>query len=128
MIFTQGGIMKKHLLILIIMVAMVNLMVNAGYGGEKSKVKSKYMVIVSHTPEQCLTQLDEISAKGADLLNKFEWGCKSGDHTGYALIESESESAVKNMLPIDAHKNMKIVKVDRFTQEDLAAIHKQMKH
>ncbi len=119
--------MKKHLLILILMVAMVNLMVIAGYGGDKSKSKSKYMVVVSHTPEQCLTQLDEISAKGVDLLNKFEWGCKSGDHTGYALIESENEALVKNMLPKGAQKGMKIIKVNRFTQEDLAAIHEKMK-
>lgn len=120
--------MKKHLLILILMVTIVNLMIIAGYGGEKSKAKSKYMVVVSHTPEQCLTQLDEISAKGADLLNKFEWGCNSGDHTGYALIESENESAVKDMLPVDALKNTKIVKVDRFTQADLTAIHEKMRH
>lgn len=119
--------MKKHLIILILMFTMVNLMIIAGFGGEKSKSKSKYMVVVSHTPEQCLTQLDEISAKGADLLNKFEWGCKSNYHTGYALIESENEATIKNMLPKGIQKNIRIVKVNRFTQEDLAAIHKKMK-
>ena len=120
--------MKKNLFILILMVALVSLSVLTGYAGdEKAKGKSKFMVVVSHTPEQCLSQLDEINAKGADLLNKFDWGCKAGDHTGYALIEAENEVAVKSMLPMEIQNSAKLIKVDKFTQSELANIHKNMK-
>jgi len=110
------------------MVAMVNLLTVTGYtSDEMAKGKSKFMVVVSHTPEQCLEQLDKISAKGADILNQFEWGCKSGHHTGYALIEAETDAAVKSMLPMDIQNSAKIIKVNKFSQADLANIHKSMK-
>jgi len=121
--------MKKNLFIMILMVAMVSLYVLTGYADdEKAKGKSKFMVVVSHTPEQCLSQLDEINAKGADLLNKFDWGCKAGDHTGYAQIESENATAVKNMLPMDVQSSAKIVKVNKFSPAELETIHKSMKN
>ena len=118
--------MKKYIFIL--MVAMVNLLVISGYTGDKQATgKSRFQVIVSHTPEQCLSQLDKISAKGSDILNKFEWGCKSGNHTGYALIEADNDAAVKSMLPMEIQSDLRIVKVDKFTQADLQAIHEKMK-
>jgi hypothetical protein len=121
--------MTKHVFILILVVVMVNLLAITGFAGdEKAKGKTKFMVVVSHTPEQCLAQLDKINAKGADLLNKFEWGCKAGDHTGYALMESEDEAAVKNMLPMDVQSSSKIVKVNKFSPSELETIHKGMKN
>lgn len=119
--------MKKNINILILVLAMVNLFIISGYAGDKDKGKSKYMVVVSHTPEQCLVQLDQISTQGADMLNKFEWGCKSGDHTGYALIHADNEASVRKMYALENQENVKIVKVDQFTQEDLESIHKKMK-
>ncbi|MBN2364847.1 MAG: hypothetical protein JXL67_01675 [Calditrichaeota bacterium] len=119
--------MKKQYIILFIIVAMVNLLAFIGFAGDdKAKGESKYMVVLSHTPQECLTQLDRINAKGADVLNKFDWGCKSGVHTGYALIKSQNESEVINMLPSDEKKQAEIVKVDKFTPEELEKIHKKM--
>ncbi|MBI5810418.1 MAG: hypothetical protein HZB21_04425, partial [Deltaproteobacteria bacterium] len=57
---------------------------------------SRYLIESPHTKEECLRALDETLAKGAQILNKFDWGCVAGDHTGYALIECENDSKVRS--------------------------------
>jgi hypothetical protein len=87
---------------------------------------TKFYVSASHTPEECLKTLDEASAKGSKFLGTFEWGCMSGDHTGYAFVEAKDEAAVKAMLPASM-QNAKIVKVNKFTEKQIKSFH-EMKH
>ena len=46
----------------------------------------KFHVGSPHTQEECLRALDELLAKGSDVLASYEWGCMAGDHTGYATV------------------------------------------
>jgi hypothetical protein len=85
-----------------------------------SSPRDRFLVIASHTPEECLNVLDETKAKG--VLGKFEWGCMAGDHTGYAIIEAKDEAAVKSMLPKDM-QHAKVVKLNRFTAEQIQSFH-----
>jgi len=90
----------------------------------KESKGGRFLVKATHTPEECLKTLDETSAKGKDVLSKFEWGCMSGDHTGYALLEGKDEMAIKKMLPAGMQE-AKIVKVDRFTAEQIKTFHEK---
>ena len=83
-----------------------------------------YLVSLPHTPEQCLKTLTDVKSKGDPFLAKFQWGCMSGDHTAYAFLEGKSESDVREMLPKDTQANAKILKVDKFTSEQIEKIHK----
>lgn len=83
-----------------------------------------YLVSIPHTPEQCLNTLTDIKSKGDEFLAKFEWGCMSGDHTAYAFLEGKSESDVRQMLPKDTQASAKVVKVDKFTSDQIEKIHK----
>jgi hypothetical protein len=90
-----------------------------------STKKNVYYVQSAHTPEQCLSALTEIKSKGDALLSKFEFGCMSGNHTGYAFLEATSEENVKQMLPKDALASAKIQKVDKFTSAQIEEFHKE---
>lgn len=95
--------------------------------GQSSATASKstvYLVQSAHTQEQCLTALTEVKSKGDAFLSKFEFGCMSGDHTGYAFLEGSSEDNVRQMLPKDAQANAKIKKVDKFTSDQIEKMHK----
>jgi hypothetical protein len=46
----------------------------------------KFMIISPHTHEECTMVVKQTLAIG--YLTHFYWGCKSGDHTGYAMIEA----------------------------------------
>ena len=86
---------------------------------------AQYFVESPHTKQDCLRALDETVAKGADILDKFSWGCMAGEHTGYAIVEAENESAVQDMIPVFLRDRAHIVKVDKFTPEQIKAYHEK---
>ncbi len=92
---------------------------------KKSGNMHTYLIKLPHTPETCLISLDEISDKKPELLNKIDWGCMSGDHTGYMTVKSKDEKSALAMLPATLMKNAKIEKVDKFTKEQIRSFHKK---
>jgi hypothetical protein len=83
-----------------------------------------YFVQIKHTPDQCLTTLTDIKGKGDEFLSKFEFGCNSGDHTGYAFLSGNSEESIRQTLPKELQATAKIEKVDKFTSAEIEKIHK----
>lgn len=85
---------------------------------------AKYMIESPHTPEECSKALEETLAKGSDFLAKFDWGCMSGVHTGWAVVEAANESAARNMVPSFVRSKARVVKVDKFTPQQIKSFHK----
>lgn len=46
-----------------------------------------YLIETTHTPEQCLADLDTVLEQSPGLLQKLEWGCRTGVHMGWAVVE-----------------------------------------
>ncbi|MCI0450700.1 MAG: hypothetical protein L0Y79_13140 [Chlorobi bacterium] len=86
-----------------------------------------YLIISSHTVEQCMASMDDLKAKGNDFLSKTYWGCHSGDHTAYVIVDAESEAAARNTLPASAKDNAKVIAVEKFTVEQIESMHKHDK-
>lgn len=84
---------------------------------------AKYLVEAPHTKEECLTAVDEVLATGRELLAQFEWGCFAGVHTGWALVEAESASAVRETLPASQREKWSVTAVTKFTPEQIEAYH-----
>lgn len=85
----------------------------------------KYLIESPHTNKGCLEALDEMLAKDPEFLAKFDWGCSAGDHTGWAVVEAESESAARNMMPTSLRSQARIVKVGKFTPEQIRSLHQK---
>jgi len=83
----------------------------------------KYLLETPHTKEECLRELDEVLAEGKDVLNKFYWGCGTGDHTGYAIVDAENESEVKRLVPGFLRSKARIVELSKFTPEQIRSFH-----
>lgn len=87
---------------------------------------ARYLIESPHKPEECLRALDEELAKGQDVLNQFEFGCKSGDHTGYALVDASSnKDALNKYVPSFIQGKARIVEVGKFTPEMIKSFHSQ---
>ncbi len=86
--------------------------------------KSRFLILASHTPEECVKTLDDVSKLSTKLLAKFDWGCMAGDHTGYAIVEARDEAAVKAMLPMSM-QNARIVKLNKFTAAEIKSFHEK---
>ena len=83
----------------------------------------RYLLETPHTKEECLRELDEVLAEGKDVLNKFYWGCGTGDHTGYAIVDAENESEVKRLVPGFLRSQARIVELSKFTPEQIRSFH-----
>ena len=85
---------------------------------------ARYMIESPHKPEECLKALDEELAKGKDILDKFEFGCKTGDHTGYALVDANTRNdALNKYVPKFIQEKVRIVEVGKFTPEMIKSFH-----
>jgi hypothetical protein len=86
---------------------------------------ARYFISTKHTQEQCLQALDEELAKGPDILDKFVYGCKEGDHTGYAIVDVNSKSDALAMIPDFLQDSACIARVDRVTPSDIKMFHQK---
>lgn len=83
----------------------------------------RYIVESPHTKEECLRALDEQLAKGPDILKKFNYGCKAGDHTGYAIVDVKNDMEARSLVPGFLLNKARIVEVDIFTPEVIRSLH-----
>jgi hypothetical protein len=81
----------------------------------------RYLIETPHTGAECLVLLDQLLAMG--YLNNFDWGCTAGDHSGWAIIEAESEDQARMAVPPLVRGKARVVKLNRFSDEDVKAFH-----
>ena len=86
---------------------------------------AKYVVETSHIPEECLKDLDEMSAKAPEMLSKFVWGCAQGEHKGWAYVDAESKEDILSALPKSVQGKVKVTEVNVFTQEQIKSFHEK---
>lgn len=96
----------------------------AAQGNKKtSSGKSTYMIQAPHTKEECMNVMDAMSKESKALLTKCYWGCMSGDHTAYATVEGKNEEDARKMFPASVRAKAKVMKVDKFTAQQIASFH-----
>ena len=84
---------------------------------------TEYLIKAPHTKETCLQALDEVLEEGPEFLAEFHWGCPAGVHDGWAVLEAESESAVRGRLPASQRDNWTVTGLNQFTEEQILAAH-----
>lgn len=129
--------MRRHLVPGLVAASLAVLVMGVAFaatsGSSKSASKStsketmyQYLVIAPHTPEECLKTLDDVSAKGADNLAKFQWGCKAGDHTGYAMVTAKNDAEALSIIPESGRATAKAIKLNKFTMAEIKGFHASM--
>ena len=88
---------------------------------EWRKIMTKYVIESPHTVEECLRTLDETLEK--DMLDKFVFGCNSGEHTAWAYVDADSEEEALETVPEFLRDTACAHEVTRFTSEEIAAAH-----
>jgi hypothetical protein len=86
---------------------------------------AKYVLAAPHTPNECLEDLDIMSAEAPDILNKFVWGCAKGEHKGFAYIDAESKDAVTATIPKSLQEKIKVIEVSKLTPEQIKSFHEK---
>lgn len=71
----------------------------------------RYLVIASHTAEDCQMAIDHFSKYNAGFLTHFEWGCYDNDHNAYAFIEADSHEHALMAVPPFLRRKARAIKV-----------------
>jgi len=81
---------------------------------------ARYLLTCPHTPEDCVPDIDSVLGHSKELLARFDWGCKDGEHTGWVLVEAGNEATARMMLPVALRTKAHVRMVNKFTPEDMA--------
>ena len=74
----------------------------------------RYIVLSSHTAEDCRKAVKYFREYHAGFLTHFEWGCYDNDHTAYAIIEAENHEEAKMAVPPLFRDKTRVVKLTTF--------------
>ena len=83
----------------------------------------RYMIESPHTAEDCDKAIKQFATAG--FLHHFDWGCKDGVHSAWAIIEAENREHAKQIVPWMLRDKARIVKLVKF--EDADPLHKDPK-
>lgn len=77
---------------------------------------NRYLIESPHTDENCEAVVQNIHAAG--YLHFFEWGCKDGVHSAWAILEAESREHARQIVPWQVRDTARIVKLVKFELAD----------
>lgn len=82
---------------------------------------NRYLVETEHSAEDCLHILDLVLASG--YITHYDWGCETGNHTGWVIVEAESEEEALLSVPSIVRNKARAVKLNKFTPENIKSFH-----
>src|SRR5215470_16163983 len=83
----------------------------------------RYLIETPHTREECLDLIKILNAQG--YLWNFDWGCKAGIHSGWAIIEAGNEAQARLAVPPLVRSRARIVKLNKFDASTIENCEKQ---
>ncbi len=81
----------------------------------------RFLVISNHTAADCNLALKEVHAIG--YLTHFDWGCKDGVHTGWAVLDAENKAEAMMSVPTFLRTQAQVVGITKFRPEKIEALH-----
>ena len=72
----------------------------------------RFLVESPHTTQDCKLAVKLVQSMG--YLNNFDWGCKDGVHTGWAVIEAENAAQALGVVPAIVRNKARAVKLNKF--------------
>ena len=73
---------------------------------------NRYLIETPHTARDCQMLVDQVYAMG--YLHHFDWGCESGVHSGWAIIEAENEAQAQLAVPSLVRKKARVIRLTKF--------------
>ncbi|NIS82217.1 MAG: hypothetical protein GTO14_18880 [Anaerolineales bacterium] len=81
----------------------------------------RFLIETPHTGENCHLLVNEVHALG--YLHNFDWGCKAGIHSGWAIIEAESEAQARLAVPLLVRGAARVIPLVKFSPDEVHEWH-----
>jgi hypothetical protein len=82
----------------------------------------RYLIETPHTDEDCRQLIEQVLAMG--YLYHFDWGCESGVHCGWAILEADNEAQARLAVPPLVRSKARVIKLNKYDAEAGALLHK----
>lgn len=81
----------------------------------------RFLIESPHEPEPvaCRRAVEVFLETGSHFLSNADWGCLDGVHKAWIILEAESKEEARFVLPPAYRPEAKIVKLARFTMDDI---------
>jgi hypothetical protein len=84
----------------------------------------RFLIQLTHSDEHaaCVKALRAIEQYGSHFVTQANWGCKAGIHSGWLIAELPSRNEAMLMVPPEFRDEARIVELNQFTPQDIAAL------
>ena len=83
----------------------------------------RYLIETPHTDSECRLLIEQIHAIG--YLHYFDWGCKAGVHSGWAIIEAENEEIARLAVPSIVRDKARVIRLVKFEIDQDKELHQR---
>ena len=82
---------------------------------------ARFLIELTHeaTEEACTTAIETLLSTGSHFLTNAEWGCKDEEHKCWVIVDVDSKEEARSILPPVYRNEAKIIKLNRYTLDDL---------
>ncbi len=82
---------------------------------------TKFLIEVPHEadPVACTRAVDVFLKTGSHFLTNADWGCTDGEHKAWIIVEVNTKEEAMRVLPADYRSQAKIIKLNKFTLEEI---------
>jgi hypothetical protein len=87
----------------------------------------RFLIEVSHPPEvgACARAIQLMYQTGSHFITNADFGCMDGDHRAWIIVDVDSKDEARQMLPPVYRTDARIVGLNKFSLEQVAALLKQ---
>lgn len=84
----------------------------------------RFLIEVPHEEEglACALAVKILLETGSHFLSHADWGCLDGVHKGWVIVEAETKEQARQMLPAAYRHGALIVKLNKFSLEEVDKI------
>lgn len=82
---------------------------------------SRFLIEVPHEAEvvACSKAAKVLLETGSHFLTHADFGCYDGDHRAWIVLEADTKTEARNMLPVAYRGTARIVGLNKFSIEEL---------
>ena len=90
----------------------------------------RFLIEVPHEAEvlACANAVKILLETGSHFLSHADWGCLDDVHKGWVMVDAESKEQARQMLPSAYRDRAVIVKLNKFSLEEIDEIIQHHKH
>lgn len=82
---------------------------------------TRFLIEVPHEddPVACARAIQVFLQTGSHFLVNADWGCLDGEHKAWIILEGDNKEDALSVLPLPVRSQAKIVRLARFSLEDV---------